>query len=388
MQPLEAGKRLEEFSLLGGPLHRLGQRLRLVRGKTDTVPLGLALGGLAWFILVALALIQGIAQQMFSLALIVSHVRLLVVIPLLFVCESWLAPRMTLFADTIVRSGVVPEQAWSAMDDEVARTRRLQESWLAETICLIIALIPLLTPQVDLPGATAILDASRATAAPLAAYWYSFVCLTLFRFLLLRWLWRLGLWWYFLWRLARLDLRLLPAHPDGAAGLGYLEVVHIGFTPLVLALSAFQSAWLAEEISEGVAAFEKIYPVLSFTLILDVMLFIAPLFIFAPKLWTCRAISLSLYGSFAARYVRGFHEKWLGERPSAREPLLGTPDLQSLADLSNSVNIIRNMRWSPASVRLFKVIVIAALLPLLPLVQFRYPIAELLQKFLIRATGL
>jgi hypothetical protein len=47
------GKGLEKFSLLGGPLHRLGRRPGLVRGETNMVALGLALGLLSWSILLA-----------------------------------------------------------------------------------------------------------------------------------------------------------------------------------------------------------------------------------------------------------------------------------------------------------------------------------------------
>jgi len=41
---MEEPGRFERFSLLGGPLHGLGCRLGLVRGGTNTVALGLALG--------------------------------------------------------------------------------------------------------------------------------------------------------------------------------------------------------------------------------------------------------------------------------------------------------------------------------------------------------
>jgi len=56
---MEEPGRLEKYSLLGGPLHRLGQRLGLVREETNTVALGLALGLLSWSILLALAAIGG-----------------------------------------------------------------------------------------------------------------------------------------------------------------------------------------------------------------------------------------------------------------------------------------------------------------------------------------
>jgi len=102
---MEACKQFEKFSLLGGPLHRLGCRLGLVRGGTNTVALGLALGVSSWAVLLLLALIEGVGDQVFSLTVIGAHVRLLVVIPLFFLCESWLDPRLTAFVRMIVRSG-------------------------------------------------------------------------------------------------------------------------------------------------------------------------------------------------------------------------------------------------------------------------------------------
>jgi hypothetical protein len=70
----------EKFSLLGGPLHRLGLRLGLVRKGTNTVPLGLALGLFSWSILLALAVVGGVSDRLFSLSAIARDIRLLVVI--------------------------------------------------------------------------------------------------------------------------------------------------------------------------------------------------------------------------------------------------------------------------------------------------------------------
>ncbi len=78
----------EEFSLLGGPLHRLGARLGLVRGGTNTVALGLALGWVPWLILVLLAFAEGGATKIFTLPVVAVHARLLLAVPLLFVAET------------------------------------------------------------------------------------------------------------------------------------------------------------------------------------------------------------------------------------------------------------------------------------------------------------
>ena len=91
---------------------------------------------------------------------------------------------------------------------------------------------------------------------------------------------------------------------------------------------------------------------------------------------------------FAARYVSGFDRKWLGADNPPEEPLLGTPDLQSLADLGNSVSIVRNMRSILVSPRMLTEFAIAALVPLLPLLLLKYPVAELAKMFFARLSGL
>ena len=387
---MEERRNFEEFSLLGGPLHRLGVRLGLVREGTNTVPLGVALGLLSWCVLVALAFIQGVGHQWFSLSVIAVHVRLLVAIPLFFLCESLLDSRLGVFVSFLVRSGVVPKNALPALESEIACTDRWKDFRFPETMCLLATvLLSLFAAQLHLSGKTAAYDASRAiTEVPLAGLWYWIVCLPLFRFLMFRWLWRIGLWWNFLWRVAKLELHLVPTHPDGVAGLGYLDVVQSHFTPLVLAISAVMSASFAEEISSGKVAFEVIYPALAFILIVDLLLFLGPTCFFAIKLRACQEKGLSDYMEFAARYVNDFENKWLGVAAPPEEPLLGTPDLQSLADLSTSVGIVRNMRWVPVSTRLLIAIVTAALLPMLPLLLFKYPIAELAEKLFRKLSGL
>jgi hypothetical protein len=72
------------------------------------------------------------------------------------------------------------------------------------------------------------------------------------------------------------------------------------------------------------------------------------------------------YMEFAAGYVNQFEQKWLGGSPPTNA-LLGTPDLQALADLAISMNIARNMRPVPTSKRLMTMLLIVALVPMVPL---------------------
>jgi hypothetical protein len=387
---MEERREVAEFSLLGGPLYRLGRRAGVVRGGTNTCWMGVALGLSAWVVLMVLALLQGLGGQVFSLAIIGIHVRLLLAIPLFSICETLVDSRMAEFVRNIVRSKVVPPDASPALESAIASITRWKDSWLSEAICLLAAvLMPLVATQLHLVGGTATFDPGHALAAGSpAARWYWFVCLPLFRFLAFRWVWRLGLWWYFLRRVAKLKLNLVPTHPDGAAGLGYLEIVQTHFFPLVLAISVVEFASFAEAMSAGTMTFQAFYPALALIQFLDAVLFLGPLFIFAPKLWTCRVKGLSDYMEFAARYVNGFDSKWLGADAVSGEPLLGTADLQSLADLSNSVAIVRNMRWVPLSPRLVEILAMAALVPILPLLLLKYPVADLAKSLLMKLTGL
>jgi hypothetical protein len=387
---MEKREGLADFSLLGGPLYRLGCRLGLVRDRTNTIALGLVLGAFPWIVLVALALVEGLGHVLFSIEAIGAHVRLLVAIPLLFVCEAFIDPRFTAFVHGIVRSQVVPATACPGLESEIARIARWKDAWLPEAFFLVAAVLLALTMRNEnfFDYLSGLAGGSNPRAVGWTSQWYWMVCIPLFRFLFMRWLWRLTLWCFFLWRVSRLELRLVPTHPDRAGGLGFLELVHTEFTPLILAISAAQSASLAQDIASGRMMFDAIYPSVAFVLLADGVLFVGPLYIFSLKLWRSKVKGMSDYSAFAERYVNEFDRKWLGADPAPGEPLLGTADIQSLADLSNSVSIVRDMRLIPVSPSMLMYLAVAALLPLLPLVLFKYPIGDLLAKFFERLSGL
>jgi hypothetical protein len=299
---------------------------------------------------------------------------------------------MAEFAREIVGSGVVPANELPALETDVRRVGRLKDSWLAEVLLVLAAFaLPLIGMIVDLPGRTANLGALLAetggSPGPILG-WYLGFCLPLFRFLLFRWVWRLGLWCYFLWRVTKLKLHLLPTHPDLAGGLGYLEVVQEHFTPLIAAISAVYSASFAEDISAGTMAFEALYRLAPILVILVAALFVGPLFLFAPKLWLCRITGWSEYMAMASRYVDAFDRRWIRDEKATGESQLGTADMQSLADLGNSVNVVRNVQVIPASRRLMMQLAVAVVLPLLPLLFFKYPVSDLAARLFQTITGL
>jgi hypothetical protein len=375
----------EPFTLTGGPLHQLGRRLGLVRRETNTILLGLALGWGLWLLFVALALVQGLEDRLFSMSLAGVHARMLLVIPLFFIGESWAVPPMAGFVRTITRWGVVPPDQRPALDTEVARIRRMAHWWGPEAVCLLVAVLLGVTGwRLQTYGETGTFDSARTSLSYLA-YFHS--GLTVFRFLVFRGLWKLALWGWFIWRVSRLDLHLIAGHPDRAGGLGSLEGVHERFTPYVVALSILECASLAESISTGSLTVGAVYPTLALLLLLDGALFLGPMLVFTDKLWAGRTKGVGLYMDLAARYVPEFEAKWTRPGIPADQPLLGTADIQSLADLANAVNVVKGMRWITIGPRLLTIMTLAAAVPLAPLLLFRYPVAELAEKFFSSLIG-
>ena len=212
----------------------------------------------------------------------------------------------------------------------------------------------------------------------MAGWWYSLVSLPMFQFLFWRWCWRLAIWSLLLWRIARLDLQLIPTHPDAAGGLAILGVAQVDLAPFAFAGCAVLSSSYAEQIlfaglPPAAFAVPATAAVVGRTLVL-----IAPLVFFSRKLVEAKQRALLEYGTLAATYTRAFAAKWLPTDPPPDEPLLGTPDLQSLADLGTSFEIIRHMTIVPIATLQILLIAGAAALPFAPLVLLAFPLDQLI----------
>ena len=222
-----------------------------------------------------------------------------------------------------------------------------------------------------------------STRSSPAWLWYAWVSRPLLHFLLLRWLWRIAIWAVFLFRTSRLQLRLSAANPDRAGGLGFLTLAHS-----ILALVAFPFAilWAAgfgESFVHGRTTASELKPMLAILVLLVGVVFAGPLLVFTPKLVLLRQQALVLYGRLSNEYCRQFEQRWISTQPRpADESLLGSADIQSLADLQNSVGAVRAMRPVPIDWTLVASLLVATLLPVLPLLLLILPLTELVKRAL------
>ena len=83
-------------------------------------------------------------------------------------------------------------------------------------------------------------------------WWYACVVRPIFLALVLGWLWRMLLVAYWFWRVGRLDLSLVPTHPDRTGGLAFVEKLPGAFAMVAFALSAMiASRWAHEIVHHG-----------------------------------------------------------------------------------------------------------------------------------------
>ena len=98
-----------------------------------------------------------------------------------------------------------------------------------------------------------------------------------------------------------------------------------------------------------------------------VFVIFGPLLMFAPQMARARRKGLADYGLLAQRYVEGFREKWILGQGTSSEELLGTGDIQSLADLGNSYSVVQEMGIVPFGLKDVARLAAATAAPMVPL---------------------
>jgi hypothetical protein len=216
----------------------------------------------------------------------------------------------------------------------------------------------------------------------LVGYWYALVALPIFQFLMFRWAYRMVVWSRFQRKVSKLDLLLTPTHPDGAGGLGFVGKGLIPFGVILFALSAVVASAIATRILFAGGKIEDYQWSYVALFVVVLVIFAEPMLIFVPKLLVLKQRGLMEYGILGSRYTQAFHRKWIEGDEAGNEPLLGTGDIQSLADLGNSIEIIRKMRIVPLELSDFLAMVLPGLIPALPLAATVMPVGEIVKGLL------
>ena len=126
------------------------------------------------------------------------------------------------------------------------------------------------------------------------------------------------------------------AHPDRAGGLGFLGEGVYGFMPVLFAQGVVVSGLIASRVLTGASTAIEFRAEIALMVVLLIAQVLIPMLFFVPALIAARREGLRRYGALAATYVRDFERKWLGANLPTDEALVGSADIQSLADMAGS----------------------------------------------------
>jgi len=371
----------------GGPTYRLEQRLGLIQEKSPLVARRAFFSVLlTWIPLLVLSALEKFAighrVPVPFLRDFAVHARFLLAVPLLLVSENFLGPRLAHAAEHFVTSHLVPEGDYEEFDAAIEKGLRWRDSKLAEVILLAFAYIATIT----LLKSTAVhvstwyaLRTESGISLTWAGWWFILICVPLFQFLTVRWLYRQFLWGQFLWRMSKLNLQLIPTHPDEAGGIAFVGEAQRFFGIVLFAYSTAVAGVLANEIIYDRIPLQHFAAATAVFVLVAVAIVLAPLLVFTKSLVKTKIFGLYKYGALATEYTLSFHKKWILTEPPRGEVLLGTGDIQSLADLGNSFSFIEKMNSVPMGARTPIHLVLACLLPMAPLLLTAMPLKDILK---------
>lgn len=379
-----------DFSLvLGGPLFQLMRRthladndMRLLVRRLIVLPL------LAWLPLLILSALEGKLQSGTELPFLMDievHIRFLIAMPLLILAELFVHERLRLILGSFLKRDLIPEKDLEKFRAAVDSALKMRNSISAEVFLIVLVyLVGILIVWKHFIGLEG--EAWYATfhdgerTLNMAGYWFVLFSLPFFQFLLIRWYYRIFIWIRFLWQISRIQLRLVPAHPDRFGGLGFVTHSVHAFTFLAAAHGALLSALISNRIFFSGASLTDFKLEIAIMLGFVLTLFVAPLFLFSSQLSAAKRIGRIEYGDLAYKYVREYDSKWLRGGAPIDEPFIGSADIQSLADLGNGYEVVDNMRFIPIGKDSLLQLMGWTLLPLLPLVFTLMPLDVLLGK--------
>lgn len=382
-----------DFSLvLGGPLFQLLRRahladdaLMMVRQRIIVISL------VAWLPLLLLSALQGQllggSEAVPFLLDVDVHVRCLLAMPLLIAAELVVHRRIRSVVSAFLERQLIPESEITRFRSAIGSAMRLRNSVPAELLLIIlvygVGVLIVWRHYTALDAATWYATASAdGSKLSFAGMWYGYVSLPIFQFLLVRWYFRLFVWMRFLWQVSRIELCLTPLHPDRLGGLGFLANTVYAFALLATAHGALLAAQLANRIFFLGATLTDFKVEIAVVLIFMLSVVVGPLLVFAPQLAKAKRTGLLEYGTLAERYVREFDAKWLRGGAPADEPFVGSGDIQSLADLGNSYDVVRTMRSVPVTKEIVLQLAVATLAPIVPLALTMMSLEELLKTLL------
>lgn len=311
-----------------------------------------------------------------------AHARFLVAVPLFILAEAVCARLLGEIAAHFGRSGLVAMTRRADFDRLVVSTRSLIQSRHAAAVSLILAYALVLAlfavVRADEIPQWQRLDRSVISPSP-AGWWHMLVSLPLLTVLFLGWLWRLLAWTRFLLCASKLDLQIVPAHPDRSGGLAFTGLSLRAFSLAAFAMIVVVAGRVANDAFHHGVSLTAQGLLIAGSIAVVTALFVAPLLALSGVLVREWRRGVLDYGALAGVVGRQFEAKWLARRgPAPHSDALASPDFSAAADLYQSVAAVHQMRFVPLGMRNIAAFAASLLLPFLPVLLLSVPPAQVL----------
>jgi len=375
----------------GGPFSKAQAVVRLAGTEPRHVRRKILVAVLVtWLPLVLLSALQGRAigpnwheSMLLDAAM---YARFLVALPLLILAT----PGFRRSFQTIVRhfldAGLVKESERESFFANIAAILRWRDSRVAAVVLVALAFTDAVafgTGSVStMPDSWRVVGTPGHHSLSLAGWWLVVISEPLYDLAMLQLLYRIALWWRFLWKTSRLDLQLNAAHPDGAGGLAFLGMVLSVFRLPVFAIGASGAGALANLMLWTGAPFVSFQYAIGAVAAGLVAVMVGPLIFFRGQLGKAKQRAVLRCGALAGQQLRAFEEKWLGANPPAASEMLRAPDFSAVGDFNPTVTAMQKMNTLPFLPKQLVPLVVAALLPFLPVAAMEIPLKEILMQVL------
>lgn len=363
-------------SIFNEPRHVTAlRRMRLIKPeqRAQAAWRVLVAAAIGWLPLAVLCLLQWLLLHRASSATfftdVAAYARFLLAVPILILSDYIILPRLDAIAQYFVSSGLVLPDDQPRFDEAVASARRLSLGvWPSVGIAIVVYALVFTVGVTVSP--TALLDWQRSDG-PLslsaAGWWYLLVSAPLILGLILSWLWRIGIWMRFLHLLSRMELRLVPSHPDNAAGLAFVALSPRIFAPLAFAIGVLTAGTLGNEVIHLHLDPMDHIAVPVATAIVVVVLLVSPPLLFARRLMLTRRRGVFEYGALARRVGAEFEDKWLARDKTIDRSALSEPDFSATTDLYGVAANVYAMKPTLFDPRVAASVAIATLVPFAPI---------------------
>ncbi len=316
------------------------------------------------------------------------HARFLVALPLFIASEGFVESALRRMLPQFVSSGLVDESLHPAFMRILKDAARLRDSRLALGVIIGLVVAVSIAGWGKAEHNHELIWAGSVAGGGFAATWFSLVARPIFLLVLLAWFWRLAVVTRLFQRIASLDLRLAPTHPDRAGGLGFVEKLPAAFTPFLFGITVvIAGRWAHDALYHGMPVSTLRIPAI-LLVATGMLVGMAPLVVFAAKLAALKRHSLRMIDALLADHARLFARRWMQRETVDDAGILGAPEIGPVADTVGLYEAIRRIRLLPVGRASIAPIILAVAVPLVAVFATQMPLKEAVFKILAPLLGL